>query len=482
MQAPLCTQSHPRTNMTTSTRECHVMDIRSEQNSWEEIIGEEMKRFDPKKEEEQRNKKSIYRIPSFVKLMKSPTVSTPQVVSFGPYHHGEENLKFVEGYKQKALLHFLHRNKKSLGHFVNAIKDFVEELQACYEFLEDKWEDEAEFIKLMITDGCFMLEVLRFDSKSPQTQHTCNDPIFSVQAFQHKLPYIKRDMLMLENQLPLLVIKVLIDAEKADQCCSPVSDQEINNLVFKFVGMEDMKDKDLKLGFHILDLYRTGMTTATNKSQQFQETEGRSWILNLCGKSSDNIPKPYSQRGDAKLPTARKLHESGVKFRTFDIGKIKDISFKSGTLKLPPLTIDDSTESTLLNLMAFEHLHVGVEKEVTSYVCFLDELSDSADDVHLLCSNKIINNAVGSDQAAADLLNSLTKEVIHDPTSTLADIRKTVKAYSDHKLNRWRANLMQIYFDTPWKTLGVIIAVVVLVFTFVQTFYTVFGYHRPLPN
>ncbi|KAH7663963.1 hypothetical protein IHE45_14G090300 [Dioscorea alata] len=434
MQAPLCTQSHPRTNMTTSTRECHVMDIRSEQNSWEEIIGEEMKRFDPKKEEEQRNKKSIYRIPSFVKLMKSPTVSTPQVVSFGPYHHGEENLKFVEGYKQKALLHFLHRNKKSLGHFVNAIKDFVEELQACYEFLEDKWEDEAEFIKLMITDGCFMLEVLRFDSKSPQTQHTCNDPIFSVQAFQHKLPYIKRDMLMLENQLPLLVIKVLIDAEKADQCCSPV------------------------------------------------ETEGRSWILNLCGKSSDNIPKPYSQRGDAKLPTARKLHESGVKFRTFDIGKIKDISFKSGTLKLPPLTIDDSTESTLLNLMAFEHLHVGVEKEVTSYVCFLDELSDSADDVHLLCSNKIINNAVGSDQAAADLLNSLTKEVIHDPTSTLADIRKTVKAYSDHKLNRWRANLMQIYFDTPWKTLGVIIAVVVLVFTFVQTFYTVFGYHRPLPN
>lgn len=129
--------------------------------------------------------------------------------------------------------------------------------------------------------------------------------------------------------------------------------------------------------------------------------------------------------------------------------------------------------------MAFEHLHVSLQNEVTSYVCLLDELSDSADDVHLLSSNKIIRNAVGSDQAAANLLNSLTKEAIHDHTSTIPDIRKKVKFYSDGKWNKWLATLKQIYFDTPWKTLGVIAAVVLLLFTFVQTFYAVFGYHHP---
>ncbi|KAM0947159.1 hypothetical protein DsansV1_C08g0083181 [Dioscorea sansibarensis] len=154
--------------------------------------------------------------------MKSPTVFTPQAVSFGPYHHDQENLKLLKGYKQMALLHFLHRNKRPLGHFTKAMKEVVKELQAHYEILENKWKDEAEFIKLMITDGCFMLEVLRFDSKSPETHHTSNDPIFSDHGAHHKLPYLKRDTLMLENQLPLLVIKVLIHAEKADQRNSPM--------------------------------------------------------------------------------------------------------------------------------------------------------------------------------------------------------------------------------------------------------------------
>ncbi|KAM0947163.1 hypothetical protein DsansV1_C08g0083221 [Dioscorea sansibarensis] len=132
--------------------------------------------------------------------------------------------------------------------------------------------------------------------------------------------------------------------------------------------------------------------------------------------------------------------------------------------------------------LAVTRRHVGIKDVVTSYGCFMDELIDSATDLHLLGSKKIITMAIGSDKAAAELLNGLTKEVIHDPAGDIGAVRKKVKHYSTHKWNRWRANLMHLYLDTPWKTLGPIAAVVLLVFTIVQTFYLVFSYHHPLKN
>ncbi|KAM0947160.1 hypothetical protein DsansV1_C08g0083191 [Dioscorea sansibarensis] len=252
-------------------------------------------------------------------------------------------------------------------------------------------------------------------------------------------------------------------------------------MVFKFLKMEAMNNKIPTLGLHILDLCRKGMidTSMDDSSKSAQNKKEEQANSKSQGKSTDDIRKATKNKGDASMPTAMKLHESRVKFMKSQTKKINDISFDNGIFKLPHLTIDDSTESFFLNLMAFEHLHVGLEDEVTSYVCFMDELSDSANDVHRLCSDGIIHNAVGSDQAAAEILNSLTKEVIHDPTRKIREIRTTVKKYSESRFHRWLASLLHIYFDTPWTTIGVIAAVVLLILTLVQTFYTVAAYHFP---
>ncbi|KAJ0969295.1 hypothetical protein J5N97_022172 [Dioscorea zingiberensis] len=118
------------------------------------------------------------------------------------------------------------------------------------------------------------------------------------------------------------------------------------------------------------------------------------------------------------MPTAMKLRECGVRFKRSDNNCIR---FDKGVLMLPVLLVDDSTESTFLNLMAFEHLHVGVHSEISSYISFMDELVNSAEDVHLLVSKRIIENAVGSEEAVAELLNSLTKEITLDSTSEFED-------------------------------------------------------------
>lgn len=61
-----------------------------------------------------------------------------------------------------------------------------------------------------------------------------------------------------------------------------------------------------------------------------------------------------------------------------------DFDCKSGKLSLPVLPIHDATEHLLLNMVVYEHMHVGAGKEITSFVVFMDELIDTAYDVKLL--------------------------------------------------------------------------------------------------
>ncbi len=52
------------------------------------------------------------------------------------------------------------------------------------------------------------------------------------------------------------------------------------------------------------------------------------------------------------------------------------------------------------------------DKEVTSYICFLDSLIDHPDDVKLLREAGIIINLFGSDQEIAQLFTGLGNELV----------------------------------------------------------------------
>ncbi|AQK44844.1 hypothetical protein ZEAMMB73_Zm00001d025850 [Zea mays] len=82
--------------------------------------------------------------------------------------------------------------------------------------------------------------------------------------------------------------------------------------------------------------------------------------------------------------SAEELYEADVQIRRSATSSFLDIRFHRGTLYLLPITVDDTTEYVLLNLMAFERLHVGAGNDVTAYVFFMDNMVDSARDVALL--------------------------------------------------------------------------------------------------
>ncbi|XP_008779673.1 UPF0481 protein At3g47200-like [Phoenix dactylifera] len=425
----------------------------SGEKSWAVDVRSQLKNANPAEEMELWKRQSIYRVPACIKDLNSKAYK-PQVVSFGPFHHGEAQVMPMEEHKHRALLHILKRSEKRFDDFVTAMGEVVQELQDAYQNLDEEWRREKQkFLQLMIVDGCFMLEIIRA-STGPSNDYAFNDPIFSSHGVLYTVPYIRRDMLMIENQLPLLVLENLVAVETG----RPKNEDQINKLVLKFCApIARPPLAGLGLGLHALDLFRRSMLYGpTHRSAAVSEP------------ASSEI-----------IRSAVELYEAGIRFKKSKTSSLHDIKFSHGVLSLPVIVVDDTTEFMFLNLMAFERLHVGAGNEVTSYVFFMDNIIDSAKDVSLLNSKGIIQNAVGSDKAVAKLFNSLSKDVVLDPESSLDGVHRKVNAYCRKRWNMWRANLIHTYFRSPWAVLSLAAAIFLLLLTVLQTFYSVYPYYKP---
>ncbi|KAL2556154.1 Plant protein of unknown function [Forsythia ovata] len=403
-------------------------------------------------------KRSIYRVPASV-IDLNKKAYKPQTVSFGPYHYGEEHLKAMEEHKHRALLHFLKRSRKPIERYVDALAEVVDDLKDAYDQLHPVWQQDTEaFLKLMILDGCFILEILHTATQALD-DYASNDPIFSNHGRLYIVPYLKRDMLMLENQLPLLVLEKIVAVEKEK---TRGEEKYVTNLILEFFSQKNTV-KNMEKCLHLLDVYRKSL---------LQEPRQKKHI----NKSGNEV----HPGGDEIIRSATELNEAGIRIKKSNTRSLKDISFHGGVLKLPLIVVDDTTESMYLNLIAFERLHVGAGNEVTSYIFFMDNIIDSARDVSLLRSCGIILNAIGSDKAVANLFNSLSKDVTLDPNGSLDEVHKNVSDYCKKPWNAWRADIMHNYFRNPWAILSVIAAIIFLfALTIIQTVYSVLSYVHP---
>lgn len=159
---------------------------------------------------------SVYRVPACIKEL-NPKAYRPQVVSLGPFHHGEPQLRPMDAHKRRALVHFLRRAGRPLAEFAAAVRAAADELEGAYQGLEHEWRGNATFLEMMVTDGCFLLEVMRTASGWAANEYAGDDPVFSPHGLLYTVPYIRRDMLMIENQLPLLVLERLVDVESGKE-------------------------------------------------------------------------------------------------------------------------------------------------------------------------------------------------------------------------------------------------------------------------
>ncbi|XP_052170179.1 UPF0481 protein At3g47200-like [Diospyros lotus] len=429
-------------------------------------------------EEKCRKKGSIYKLPPHLISDQKKKAYQPKVVSFGPYHYGEPHLMPMEDHKQRALLHFLDRSPVSLDTIFDSIVKVAQELKDSYILLEREWQDNTEkFVQLMIIDGCFMLELLRV-AYQPKNYYSHDDPIFSQHGDLHVVPFIRADMLLLENQLPMLLLlrlKGILENVEPDI-------EDLNKDILRLLDF-DIKDNEPKnavknvasqspnqgegdypkLGkcLHVLDLYREGLLHIDNKPEY------------ATPQSPNQGEENNKEDGHNVVRPAIELLEAGISIKKSKSKSLRDITFNGNILKLPNFIVDHSTESMFLNLIAFERCHIPAGSDITSFVAFMDCIIDDGRDIKLLSSKGIITNYIGTDKEAADLFNTMSKDLVMEMTGNLNLVYKDLIKYSNRTWPKWRANLIHTYCISPWVIISVIGAFILFSLTVVQTIFAI---------
>ncbi|KAG8087075.1 hypothetical protein GUJ93_ZPchr0010g10504 [Zizania palustris] len=441
---------------------------RKEKVPWVAGVEDQLKQYgvDEAKaaEEAQWRKHSVYRVPAHIKKngkQHAPDDSPyePQLVSLGPFHHARVELRPMEEHKRRALLHLLRRTGASIRDLAAAVEAVVQRLEDAYMELDGRWRGGGggrdRFLEVMVTDGCFLLEVMRTAAQEGELgDYAENDPVFSRHGELYVFPYVRRDMLMMENQLPLLVLQRLVAVVRGRDAAA---DDAINNMVLRFVSLTPdppaISGGDLAL--HPIDVCHRSLLHGSPPSGV------------ICKGRQDDF-----------VPSATELEQAGVRFSRSATRSLHDIRFHRGVLYIPELAADDTTEHKLFSLMAYEQLHPGAgANEVTAYVFFMDNVIKSADDARLLSASGVVSNGLGSDEAVARMFNRLANNAVLDKQSPLRAVHGQVNDHRENAWNEWRAIFAKNHAGNPWAIISLVAAVFLLVLTVMQTIYTVLPYY-----
>lgn len=456
---------------------------KSPESDWVISIREKLEHARQEEHEGSWGKLCIYRLPQYLREGDDKAY-IPQIVSLGPYHHNKKRLRSMDPHKWRAVHHILKRTDHDIKLYIDAIKELEERARACYDGTLSL--SSNEFVEMMVIDGCFILELFQGAAAGfKPLGYSRNDPIFAMRGSMHS---IQRDMIMLENQIPLFILDRLFSV----QCGQPDKTGIVAQLAVRFfdplmptdepLTKSDRNRLELSFGqtttfdpladlggFHCLDVFRRSLLRTGPQPMP------RLWI-----KRWSHSRRIADKRRQQLVHCVTELREAGINFKKRKTDRFWDIKFKNGVLKIPRLLIHDGTKSLFLNLIAFEQCHLDCTNDITSYVIFMDNLINSPEDVAYLHYYGIIEHWLGSDAEVADLFNRLCQEVVFDINdSYLSPLSEEVNRYCDHKWNGWRASLAHKYFNNPWAIISLVAAVVLLLLTLVQTFYSVYGYYIP---
>ncbi|WCJ23322.1 hypothetical protein M5689_005354 [Euphorbia peplus] len=330
---------------------------------------------------------SICKVKDNLRKTKSEAY-VPDVVSIGPYHHKKHGLIIEESDKWRythALLNRKPNLESSLNECVSSLLEVEHRACSCYADYSFDSSDRHEFLKMMLIDGCFIIELLlRYSVKILRRR---NDRIFSTPGLLFDL---RCDLILLENQIPLFILQRLFEVIPIPRQCT----LSFSDLAFRF--FKNMIPGDSKI----------------NREKFNQEAHHLLDIICHCLLPQN--PRPRKPDQSKPLPSATDLQKAGIKIRRAKSENILDIKFSNKTLEIPAIFVHQYTESLFRNLLALEQCSTDTMQThfITSYVIFIKMLLKTRRDVELFHKREIlINYDANTDREVDKLFDSLCKEV-----------------------------------------------------------------------
>ncbi|XP_059646171.1 UPF0481 protein At3g47200-like [Cornus florida] len=424
----------------------------------DELLRSMVNGADRKFKNKKRQKPKIQKVPLMLREIESnKKCYDPLVVSIGPYHHGKPELAPTEELKILLANQFADKSKATISDLYRKVAEMVNEDRNCYaEGSTDGFDDEA-FALMMFLDGCFILQfiycIVYGQSKDLMMK-------------SHDIAFVRRDFFLFENQLPFAVLKLLMSMRFE----TVEGEEMINRFIWRSrpehphesraaQGSLEAKEKirPEQQPSHLLELVRTQHIDVGAFNQGGCYLKGEWWSYR----------------------SAMELKQVGIYCRPSNTRRFSDITFKpnrgfSARLMLPSVTIDDSSKSLFLNLVAYEACpDTPDDFGVTSYICFMDSLIDHAEDVKELRSKGILLNFLGSDQQVADLFNEIATNLVPNPHGFVG-AKQSIEDHYKSNIKVWMAEWRHMHFSTPWTIIAFVVAIIVINLGVLQTILAAF--------
>ncbi|KAJ3709177.1 hypothetical protein LUZ61_012882 [Rhynchospora tenuis] len=412
---------------------------------------------------------TIYRVPASFRE-KRKTLYEPRMVSIGPYYRGREELRAMEEHKWWCLRDFMSRKPEiGLDIYLQEIRKLESQARQCYSESVNLGTDE--FVLMLLLDGCFILEYfLKHEDK--ETDVLCDVGWGG--------PTIISDLFLLENQIPFFIIHKLASFLSDLKDCNSCEDgcDMVHNLSALLPYQEMLMPPEVSCDniHHLLHLYYICLIPKPHTEHSHHPAMKRSlsWLWMRVPQQSRQ--GKVSQSSSVIIPCAAELHDSGVKFKRNSSPHLFDITFNKGVMEMPLLVVDNTIRAIFTNIVAFEQSQISKSRIFTSYVVLWNMLVDTARDVSLLEHCGILELVQHNEEQAADFFNELADCWTMDyDDHYYANLFLHLQKYCSSTWNRSRARLMQDYFNNPWSSISVVAAVILLILTVIQTYYTVYS-------
>lgn len=403
----------------------------------------------------------IYNVPAILLKVKEEAY-TPLLISIGPIHHNNKNLDEMQEYKQRYFHFFWNRlgQKSDLVNYKSFLEQEEQNIRRCY---QKKFNDisNEQFVDMILLDAVFIMELFLRENK--KWEH--KDDYIVTQLCVSKS--IQRDLLLLENQLPIYVLEKLYDtvipssAKKSNwffklaheyfASCYPC---------YKESDERKFEAKKWEKSLHFIDLIRNSYLPKKMSNQYID-----------------------SEKECLMLRTATKLNEAGISFEKVHNRSLLDIKFEKkpffswflclGCLPcckffkarflFPELKVDHATECVLRNLIAFEQCHYPDEPYICNYVSLFDSLIRTKDDAELLVDKEVVVHELESNEELLILVNSLCKHVVTN-SSCYYQLMEDLNEHYNSVWKRAMATVYRVYFRDPWRSSSTIVVIIVLIF------------------
>ncbi|KAJ4839549.1 hypothetical protein Tsubulata_042785 [Turnera subulata] len=346
----------------------------------------------------------------------------PGIVSVGPYHHGNPDLKAMEDQKWRYMHALLNRKpnlEACLNECVIALKEVEHRARSCYE--DEISVTSNDFLQMMLVDGCFIIELfLKYSIKSLRRR---NDPVFTTPGMLFNL---RGNLILLENQIPLFILQRLFQVVPIPKQCN-FSFAELAFRFFKNMIPGDQKihrERFNQEGNHLLDLILH-------------------CLLPTYPRVNKKQPTPQKH-----LLCAKELQSAGVKFKKASVHNLLDINFSNGILEIPPLQVHQNTENLFRNLIALETCSSDSVQHITSYAVLMKSLISTDKDLKLLQQRDILTNYDANDKEVAQLFEKICEEVNLNE-SYYDGLCEQVNGYKRTNWHAWSMKLKRRYHRDP---------------------------------